>query len=154
MDYDQAIKLLEDNAAYYELANNCATQSKRYHKEDSPYWEIAQLLRNMWRPISTAPIDGTYIVLYHRVHGEIEGHFYAGTWTTTIDGDDCDGPMWVLGDDIAQEEIEDCGEHGLRHGQITHWKPRSKPPEFCPRCKSNPIDRAFAGYAWRRTHLW
>jgi len=72
------------------------------------------------KPIINAPRDGTYILVYHTTHGWVEAHFCPGAWFNTQEGREYDGPVWVIGDSIVQEEVEETPE-GFHDGPITHW---------------------------------
>ena len=62
-----------------------------------------------WQPISTAPKDGTWVLLYHKGAKLHEWYWDGGIWT---DDDMRNGLEWS------------DGEYGP-----THWMPRPEPPE-------------------------
>lgn len=47
MTPDEAIRWLEARADYYALANNSAMETTKYRREESIYWEIAEVIRDM-----------------------------------------------------------------------------------------------------------
>lgn len=70
-----------------------------------------------WRPIETAPRDGTEILLYE---GGDDPRCVVGYWDAdTFNGDDA-RPTWRTNDG----EILD-----FLHEPITHWLPLPPPPE-------------------------
>lgn len=83
-----------------------------------------------WQPISTAPLDGTHVLLFTTTHGMVEAWFAPGEWHDYLEGREYDGPAWVCGDDAFQIEIEELPEEygGLHHGAATHWMPLPEPP--------------------------
>ncbi len=79
-----------------------------------------------WRPIGTAPQDGSEILLL--AHGMvIQARFSPGRWSdeTPDHPREYDGPVWCAFDDAIQFEIEEIPEEhgGDHHGQVTHWRP-------------------------------
>jgi len=82
-----------------------------------------------WKPIDTAPRDGSEILVWHNVHGPIKAWFAPGEYSeeTPITPGEYSGAVWVLGDDLAQEEVEEYPEDapaelgGYGDGRITHW---------------------------------
>lgn len=76
-------------------------------------------------PMSDVPMDGTQVLLHHKVHGWIEGWFSEGYWSedTPISPREYSGDVWVLGDDLAQEEVEFWSNDEIYHGQIDGWLP-------------------------------
>lgn len=83
-----------------------------------------------WQPITSAPKDGTSILL--RAHGMvIEARYAAGEWSdeTPLSPAEYNGPVWVAFDDAVQFEIEET-PNGDWHGPVTHWMPL--PPEPTP----------------------
>ncbi len=84
-----------------------------------------------WKPIKTAPRDGSDILLFTKVHGITQAHFVKGEWSNTIDGPEYDGPVWVCGDDAWQIEIEEEPD-GFCDAEATHWMPLPEPPEPTP----------------------
>ncbi len=85
-----------------------------------------------WQPISTAPMDGTNVLLFTTCHGACEAWFAKGEWSddTPISPAEYSGSAWVCCDDAFQIEVEECGpEDGdFHHGTATHWMPLPKPP--------------------------
>lgn len=64
-----------------------------------------------WRPIETAPRDGTEVLL-----------LYAGL----IDGDDLVINGWW--DSVPGREFEATWEHAMGHGDADYWMPLPAPP--------------------------
>lgn len=89
-----------------------------------------------WRPISTAPLDGSDILLL--AHGMvIEARFDpGGGWTedTPICPAEYEGAVWVAFDDAVEFEIEECHPDARfwHHGPVTHWMPKPPMPEMEP----------------------
>lgn len=86
-----------------------------------------------WNPMSDAPRDGRQIIVLHRVHGVVEARYSEGSWSadTPIAPAEYDGPVWVLGDDVAQEEVEEPGEGApqpYHDGNVIGWLPRDVLP--------------------------
>lgn len=82
-----------------------------------------------WKPIETAPRDGTDILVFHKVHGPMAARFIAGEWSEHHEyGRQYDGPFWCFGDDQFQEEVEEEG-HKFHDGSVTHWMPLPEPPK-------------------------
>lgn len=94
----------------------------------------ATLEAQAWRPIDTAPVDGSDILLFTTCHGQVEARFAPGRWSHTLEGDEYDGPVWVCADDAFQIEIEEIPpKHGgWHHGTATHWKPLGPKPDAVP----------------------
>lgn len=90
---------------------------------------------NQWNLISTAPRDGRDIMLFDKIHGQIQGRFIQGEWSNHHEyGRQYSGSLWVLGDDIYQIEVEEFTNEGQTiffDGSITHWKELDPPPEQC-----------------------
>lgn len=84
-----------------------------------------------WKPIETAPRDGTTVLL--RTHsGDICSAWFApGEWSndTPISPAEYSGDCWVCCDDRFQIEAIDMGEHGFDDGEAGHWMPLPKPPQ-------------------------
>ena len=78
-----------------------------------------------WRDVKDAPQDGTNILLKHRVHGVIEGWFLKGEWTddTPISPREYTGDMWILGDDLSQDEVEFGPDGEILAGSVEGWLP-------------------------------
>jgi hypothetical protein len=79
----------------------------------------------VWRDVRRAPQDGSLILLNHRTHGIIQGWFSKGEWSddTPISPREYSGDMWVLGDDLHQDEVE-FGDGGvIVSGSVTGWLP-------------------------------
>lgn len=51
----EAVAWLDGQAAYYELANNTAMHSTRYHREDTVAWKVARLLEELSAAGQTLP---------------------------------------------------------------------------------------------------
>jgi uncharacterized protein DUF551 len=81
-----------------------------------------------WQPIKTAPLDETDILIFHITHGALQAHYSPGFWTDYLEGREYTGPVWVVGDDIYQVEIEETPE-GVSHAEVTHWMPLPEPPK-------------------------
>lgn len=86
-----------------------------------------------WNPMRDAPRDGRQIIALHRVHGVIEARYHPGGWSedTPISPAEYDGPMWVLGDDIAQDEVEEYGPEApepFHDGRLLGWLARDALP--------------------------
>lgn len=80
-----------------------------------------------WQPISTAPKDGTEILIL--AHGMcIQARYEAGEWSDHHEGAEYWGPVWCAFDDKIQFEIEEAPE-GDSHGPVTHWMELPEPPE-------------------------
>lgn len=79
----------------------------------------------VWRDVKDAPQDGTNILLKHRVHGVIEGWFSKGEWTddTPISPREYTGDMWILGDDLSQDEVEFGPNGEILAGSVEGWLP-------------------------------
>ena len=81
-----------------------------------------------WRPIETAPRDGSDILLL--ANGmSIEARYCPGEWfeDTPISPREYDGGVWCAFDDALQFDIEET-PGGDFHGQVTHWRPLPAPP--------------------------
>lgn len=63
-----------------------------------------------WQPISTAPMDGTFILVYSPTMEDV----YRASWVTWNDG------MWHP--DYAECPILD------EEGDVSHWMPLPPPP--------------------------
>lgn len=66
-----------------------------------------------WRPIETAPKDGTEVLLYGRPPHKDDLTCYVGRWGTW---DSAGGPS-------------DCWISGGPHYRPTHWMPLPAPPD-------------------------
>lgn len=84
------------------------------------------------QPIETAPRDETEILAYHKIHGWMQARFCPGEWHEHHEyGRQYDGPVWLFGDDILQEEVEEeINEKSIifHDGQVTHWMPLPEKP--------------------------
>lgn len=83
----------------------------------------------MWKPIETAPKDGTEILIY--ADGMIiQARYHPGEWSddTPISPAEYSGAIWCAFDDALEFEIEETPE-GDWHGTVTHWMPLPYPPE-------------------------
>lgn len=69
-----------------------------------------------WQPIETAPMDGTYILIYqhNKMYADYEHTIYVAKYRT----DYLNNPEWV----------EAMGEEYICFDP-THWMPLPKPPE-------------------------
>lgn len=84
-----------------------------------------------WNPMSTAPYDGSEILLL--AHGMvIQARYSGGEWSASTPASPAEywGAVWVAFDDALQFEIEEgAGEDGIDlHGQVTGWLPLSALP--------------------------
>lgn len=83
----------------------------------------------MIQPITTAPRDeNVEILVYHRVHGWLTARWAAGYWQDHQEGREYNGPVWIIGDDLAQEEVEEYPPGEYHDGSITHWMPLPEKP--------------------------
>jgi hypothetical protein len=90
-----------------------------------------------WAPMKSAPRDGTEIMVWHKHHGPMKAWFSPGSWSddTPISPAEYDGAVWVLGDDLAQEEVEEYpddapAEYGLYgDGDVLAWCSIPPPPK-------------------------
>ena len=80
-----------------------------------------------WKPINTAPRDGTEILLFGR-RGVVSGWWADGESYQTDSGMEYDGPVWVCLDDTYEAEIEDFGDGDISC-EFTHWMPVPDPPK-------------------------
>lgn len=76
-----------------------------------------------WRPIETAPRDGTTVLLWGIWAGEING---LSNWPTIDIGEWRGGKSDFLGDDWWQLVTGDAYAAWMRP---THWRPLPPPPE-------------------------
>ena len=91
-------------------------------------------MKEYWRPISTAPRDGTSIWLF--INGQqTEAWYAAGTghsWDSPNGYDDnFSGSCWVCADDEWQIDVEEYLENGkikYSDGPATHWMPLKEKP--------------------------
>jgi hypothetical protein len=86
-------------------------------------------LAQLWRPIDTAPLDGSDVLLYTTNHGVTQAHFDKGGWYDTIEGREHDGPVWVCGDDAWQIEVE-WAEDSYWHAEAIAWQPVPTSPAW------------------------
>lgn len=89
---------------------------------------------NAITPIHEHPRDDKPVLLYHTIHGWVQGRYAKGEWSEHHEyGREYDGPVWVLGDDLEQAEVEEViGQDGLveyHDGRVTHYKPLPPVPE-------------------------
>ena len=49
----------------------------------------------MWKPIETAPRDGTIVDLFHKVAGRLVDSWWDDCWVTTLEGDEA-YTHWML----------------------------------------------------------
>ena len=86
-----------------------------------------------WKPIETAPLDGSSVLLFTTCHGVCEAWFERGKWSddTPISPAEYYGDAWVCCDDEFQVEVEmhSYENGGNHHGSATHWMPLPDPPE-------------------------
>ena len=89
---------------------------------------LAALDEQEWRPIETAPRDGSNILLLANGMA-IEARYCPGQWSedTPISPREYDGAVWCALDDALQFEIEETPDRDF-HGQVTHWRPLPAPP--------------------------
>lgn len=83
-----------------------------------------------WKPIETAPLDGTVVILHTTCHGVCEAWFSEGSWSddTPISPAEYDGDVWVCCDDEFSIEVELHHDSKRNcHGTATHWAKHSKP---------------------------
>jgi hypothetical protein len=81
-----------------------------------------------WQDISTAPRDGTEILLFTSCHGVCQAGFQQGVWEDHWEfGPEYTGSVWVCCDDIFQIEVDEAPE-GYLDGIATHWQPLPAPP--------------------------
>lgn len=82
-----------------------------------------------WKPIETAPRDGTSILLFTTCHGVVEAWFAEGEWSeeTPECPRDYSGAAWVCADDAFSIEVEET--EPMEHGTATHWMPLPEPPK-------------------------
>jgi len=86
-----------------------------------------------WNAMADAPRDGRQIIALHAVHGVVEARHHPGGWSedTPVSPAEYDGPVWVLGDDVAQVEIEELGKGAptpYHDGPMMGWLPRDALP--------------------------
>jgi Protein of unknown function (DUF551). len=78
---------------------------------------------NQWRPIATAPRDGTRVLVYFKGKGVREVH-----WTSRWSDNPVEDGLWHVDDDKH-------GPYPLRgycDGDDTHWMPLPAPPVTKP----------------------
>ena len=78
-----------------------------------------------WLDVKDAPQDGSEILLNHRTHGIIQGWFSKGEWSddTPIGPREYSGDMWILGDDLFQDEVEYGENQEVIPSGVTGWLP-------------------------------
>lgn len=64
----------------------------------------------MWKPIETAPTDGTEVWLFSKVHHQVVGKFHT------------EYGLWVFADELLDEIIPEGPEP-------THWMEKPNDPE-------------------------
>ena len=79
------------------------------------------VVKHAWKSMDTAPRDGTSVLLLHKIHGQIEGRFEPGRSVQYQESVEWEGDVWILGDDITQEEVENYGVNGYHDGNIIAW---------------------------------
>lgn len=94
-----------------------------------------QGMAQLWRPIDTARLDGSDVLIYSTAHGVVQAHFDKGGWHDTMEGREYDGPVWVCGDDAWQIEVE-WSEDGYWHAEAIAWQPLPAPPAWTEEDKS------------------
>jgi hypothetical protein len=77
-------------------------------------YEQGQREAGQWRPIETAPKDGTEILLAHATWVD------TGYWAVNINGDGCDG--WTC------EWVASWGYEEYALVSPSHWMPLPEPP--------------------------
>ena len=81
-----------------------------------------------WRPIDSAPRDGTEILIY--ANGmSIQAWFCKGEWSSDTPAypAEYDGAIWCAFDDAIQFEVEET-PFGFHDGTVTHWQPLPEGP--------------------------
>lgn len=56
----------------------------------------------IWKPISTAPRDGTIVDLWHKEVGRICESWWDDCWVSTLEGDEAYS-HWMLPPDLPEE---------------------------------------------------
>lgn len=75
-----------------------------------------------WRPIASAPRDGTEILLWVPLKRSSGGCRVVGKWATDFEGELCGRPYWEgWQDPMAADKI--CDET-----EASHWLPLPAPP--------------------------
>jgi hypothetical protein len=114
-------------------------------------WAVVPNELDGWQPMDTAPRCGRSVLLFCTTHGQIEGRFSPAERYYTEYTEEYFGPVWVLGDDLKQVEIEEPlmgkPESHWHDGSIVRWRelhaaPGGKQPE--PVCV-NAHDRCYGG---------
>jgi hypothetical protein len=77
---------------------------------------------NAWRPIETAPKDGTEVDLYGSWRNQ-DGSIYRGRFPSCEWGELASGGQAWLYDGIG------LVEHSANQARITHWMPLPEPPQ-------------------------
>lgn len=79
---------------------------------------------NNWRHMSEAPRTGEHILIMTRTHGIMECWFAPGEWSeeTPEHPPEYSGPVWVLGDDLTQLEVEENPQGYYDNGCLC-WMP-------------------------------
>lgn len=84
-----------------------------------------------WKKISTAPLDGTPVILFTKTYGICEAWFDEGYWSesTPVSPAEYSGSAWICCDDQFQIEVEEwCEDSALwNHGEVTHWAEKETP---------------------------
>lgn len=75
-----------------------------------------------WQPISTAPRDGSEILLLTTT-GVVSARFAPGEWSNGLEGREYSGAIWVCYDDAIEIEVEELPDGQFGDGPATHWMP-------------------------------
>jgi hypothetical protein len=99
-------------------------------------WAVVPNELDGWQPMDTAPRCGRLVLLFCTTHGQIEGRFAPGEWCYTAETEEYNGPVWVLGDDLKQIEIEEPltsePESHWHDGSIVRWRELHAAPGVKP----------------------